>query len=637
MLLALGLLACGPGLDENFGVTENEGSQDCDGLLSEHCLMPFPSDYFRSDGHLLFGQDTLPLQESGVHIDGSWYENVEGYGVATPILLQWAGLSLDGLPEVFQPEQSLAPDSRTIVLDASTGERVAHWTEFDHYSDSLQDPVLVMRMADSLAPATRYVVAIRGAVDRDGATLPATDGFAALRDQQASTIIGIHQRRDHYEDAVFPLLEQAGVERSELQLAWDFTTNSDANSTETLLEALNAVLAAVPAEGPAVTIEEHLVDFGDPWIAHRIEGTVEIPSVLLPEDDRRIRLLRRDSGGAIEASGVEVVEFTLQVPYSVAAGSEAAPVLQYGHGFLGDRGEADNGWLRDLAERKGFSVLAIDMQGMSEEDSLIWLPNMVNDGGTFPLLAEKPIQGLVNHVVVQDMVATSLQTLEGGTLTRDDGGALFDGDRVVYTGNSQGGTMGNIVVSLSSSVKRGVLGVPGCCYPLLLQRSSVFTAFADLLTFAYPDPVDFALVLGLLATGWDRLEGLNYARHSVADPFEGTPAHQILLHVAKEDAQVHNQASFVLGRGFDAVLPVPAIRELWGFETVDYPFSGGVSLVEFDFGWPEDETPMDPPVSETDTHGDLRRLEEGQDQLWHFLMTGEVIDVGAGTTVFDPQ
>ena len=234
------------------------------------------------------------------------------------------------------------------------------------------------------------------------------------------------------------------------------------------------------------------------------------------------------------------------------------------------------------------------------------------------------------------MVGTSLQTL-GEDLVRADGGALFDADTVVYTGNSQGGTMGNIVLSQSSTVTRGVLGVPGCCYPLLLQRSSVFTEFSDLLLFAYPDPVDFTLVLGLLATGWDRLEGLNYARHSVADPFPGTPAHQVLLHVAKEDAQVHNEASFVLGRGFDAVLPVPALREPWGLEPVDYPYSGGASLVEFDFGWPDDETPMDPPVTEHDTHGDLRRLEEGQDQLWHFLLTGEVVDVGAGTQVFDPQ
>jgi len=636
MTTLLLLIACKPGLEDNLGVDETEGSVDCDGLLGTHCLMPFPSDYYRQGQSLVFGPESLPLQENGSHIDGSWYADVAGFGVASPVLLQWPGLSLDGLPQVFEPAQSLEPDARTVVIDTATGERVAHWTEFDHYTQDLADPVFVLRFADALAPDTRYVVALRGAVDGSGAELAPATGFRFLRDQEASTVRGVHGRRDHFEDQVFPVLEDAGVAREELQLAWDFTTNSDANSTGLMAQVRAAVLAEVPAGGPTILIDDHRIDFGDPWIAHRVEGRVEVPSILLPEDERSIRLLRRDDDGQVLASGVEEVPFTLQVPYSVAEGSSAAPVLQYGHGFLGDRGEGDSSWLRELAERKGFSVISIDMQGMSEEDSLIWIQNMINDGATYPLLSEKPHQGVLNHVVVQDMIGTSLQDASDA-LVRDDGGPLFDGDQVVYTGNSQGGTMGNIVLSQSSTVTRGVLGVPGCCYPLLLQRSSVFTEFSDLLLFAYPDPVDFTVVLGLLATGWDRLEGLNYARHSVADPFDGTPAHQVLLHVAKEDAQVHNQASFVLGRGFDAVLPVPALREPWGFETVDYPYEGGASLVEFDFGWPDDDTPMDPPVTETDTHGDLRRLEEGQDQLWHFLMTGEVIDVGAGTDVFEPQ
>ena len=53
-------------------------------------------------------------------------------------------------------------------------------------------------------------------------------------------------------------------------------------------------VAWVSRDGEAVDIEEHLVDFGDAWIAHRIEGIVKIPSVLLPEDERGIRVERSD-------------------------------------------------------------------------------------------------------------------------------------------------------------------------------------------------------------------------------------------------------------------------------------------------------------------------------------------------------
>ncbi len=70
MLLTLILLACQSDLVDNFGVEETEGSLDCEGLLGQHCLMPFPSDYFRQDGHLVFGPESLPLQENGSHIDG---------------------------------------------------------------------------------------------------------------------------------------------------------------------------------------------------------------------------------------------------------------------------------------------------------------------------------------------------------------------------------------------------------------------------------------------------------------------------------------------------------------------------------------------------------------------------------------
>ena len=299
---ALMFLGCQPGLDENFGVTETDGSVDCDGLLGSHCLMPFPSDYFRVGGALAFGPESLPLQESGEHIDGSWYAGLAGYGVATPILLQWPGLSLDGLPEVFRPEQSLAADSRTVIVNAATGERVPHWAEFDHYTDDLEDPVLILRFADALDPDTRYVVGLRDMVDRDGQTLAVAEGFAALRDETTSTIIGVHQRREHFDTAIFPVLADHGVERDGLQLAWDFTTNTDENSTSLMRQARDAVIGAVPAEGPSIAITSHDYDFGSASIAHRIEGTVEIPSVLLPEDDRGIRLLRRDASGVVEAS-----------------------------------------------------------------------------------------------------------------------------------------------------------------------------------------------------------------------------------------------------------------------------------------------------------------------------------------------
>ena len=47
---------------------------------------------------------------------------------------------------------------------------------------------------------------------------------------------------------------------------------------------------------------------------------------------------------------------------------------------------------------------------------------------------------------------------------------------VFYDGNSQGGIFGGTVMSIAQDITRGVLGVPGMNYSLLLTRSVDFDA-----------------------------------------------------------------------------------------------------------------------------------------------------------------
>ena len=54
---------------------------------------------------------------------------------------------------------------------------------------------------------------------------------------------------------------------------------------------------------------------------------------------------------------------------------------------------------------------------------------------------------------------------------------MIDTSAVFYDGNSQGGIFGGTVMSIAQDITRGVLGVPGMNYSLLLTRSS---DFADL-------------------------------------------------------------------------------------------------------------------------------------------------------------
>lgn len=610
-----------------------EGQANCENLSDEHCLMPFPSDYFRDDGgdrpRIAF-RGALPVETDGEQVQDQVFERYDGWPTITPIQFRLPNATLTGTAPYDDIGKSLDDDSKTLVIDAQTGERHAHWVELDHFSETAGVPVMVVRLARALAYDRRYVVIVRGLVDEAGRAVPAPRGLAALRDGTDAEVVGIDERRERFDTEVFDVAAASGVERSEIQLAWDFTTGSEQNVTGTLLAMRDRMLEIVGETGPAYTIDEVAYYDDDPNIAFKVIGTAKVPSFVLPPDDRGIRLLRLDADGAPVAEGTEDVVFEVQFPRSVVDGGEPAAVLQYGHGFLGGRDEADGGWLREMANERGFLIAAIDLQGMNIAAGVVWFGVLAGELSPFPDLSEQPLQGVVNHVAIMRM-------LKGGFLSETDprvtnqGAPWYDGERFYYYGNSQGGTTGSLIMSMHVDVNRGVLGVPGGAFSFLLNRANQWTEISSqLIAPQFETPLDFMAISGLIQLGWDRFEGLNYIRRAGDDPFPGSPAHQVLFHVAREDAQVNNLVSACLGRTVDAKLIGPSVRPVYGLEEVDGPVTAPFVFAEYDFGVPDNPRPNAPANPDTDTHGELRKLAEGQEQLWHFLTTGEVVHVCDG-------
>jgi hypothetical protein len=652
--LLLALVACTsdtpedapPGLADNFGETETVGTPGCDNLLA-NCLLPFPSDAYldRSSGtpSVVLPVEGVPTNTQGQPFGVDGFRALTGFGTASPVLFQLPGAEVPELT-VFDPEPSLQDAARTVLVDAETGERIGHWLETDVLAAQADPTLLTLRPSVPLPRGRTIVVGVRGFVDADGAEVEAPPPFAALRDGEASTWLGVHARRAHFEDAVFPTLEAAGVPRSSLQLAWSFTVASADDANATILATRDRIFEALPDDGPAVIVDEVRVCDAEPLpegchgsIRVILDGHVEVPSVLGEADAAGVRTMNRDADGLPVVDGVETWPFTLQLPHAAFTGEGPVPVLQYGHGFKGSEREADNGWLRDMADRLGFAILATPMQGMNERDALVWTAVLLGDAGRFTELADAPMQGVVNQLVMQRMLSTRFADEAPPELLRDDGTLAWDRDTVWYYGNSQGGTVGTVVMALSLDVQRGVLGVPGASYPLLLHRSTVFTdELAAILAATYPGPDSVSVFLALLGTGWDPFESLGLAPHIHGDPLPGTPDHEVLLHAAKEDHQVHNELSFALGRASGAVLMTPAVRPVWGLPEQAYPASPGAAVVEVDFSVPDDPTPLDPPApwpdlpNGGDTHGWLRAWEPAQDQMVHFLRTGELVDVCDG-------
>ncbi|TVQ93371.1 MAG: hypothetical protein EA397_04435 [Deltaproteobacteria bacterium] len=640
LLTALLLASCGPGLDDNFGVEEDRGDPACENLQTTYCMLPFPSDRYvehRDDGttRLAFDAEALPVNRVGETFDLTAFQGLDGFGVSSPAIFHLPDAAWPSTEHVFDPEPSMGPNALTVMINADTGERIPHWLEPDYLVPD--EPYLfVLRPAVPLPRSSRIVVGIRGLLDVDGEVVEAPRSFQALRDMSASRHRGLHDRRDHFDDHIFPVLEQAGLPRDDLQLAWDFTTSSTESATRDLLTMRDLMLEQVGETGPPVTWESVERVDGDPDIAIIADGVAEVPSFILEPNDLGLRILRRDAQGLPLADGVEQVPFRLQIPHSVVAANEPSAVMQYGHGFLGRRAEGNNRWIRTLANEHQFSLIAANMQGMDETVINTWISALADNAGNMPYLADQALQGIVNHLALQRFVVGGLPLDPHEDLQRLDEGNAFDPERIWYYGNSQGGSLGTVIMGVSVDIERGVLGVPGCCYPFLMHRSYVFDGYAEIFATMYPEHGERSLVVGLVGTGWDRFDPITFAPHISHAPLPNTPPHQVLLHIAMEDGQVLNEVSHVLARAVGAPLLTPKVREIWGLEEVATPYDGLSATTEYDFGIEPHDDPLVPRPSEPDSHGWLRRQPEGRDQMMHFLRTGEFIHTcGEGPCVFE--
>lgn len=607
-----------------------EGDAQCDNLDESTCLFPFPSDHFRKAGgpyghafRLDFG-DKLPVnQNTDARMSKEPFEEHDGFPIYPQIAFHMEG-SLEGAPTLADIAKSTDKASKTLVVDADTLALAPHWAEYDYLAEDQGKKVVQLRLAKALEHRHRYVVVVRGLAGAEPSR-----GFTALRDGQKSNVAGIEERRAHFDERVFSVTDKLGIPRAEIQLAWDFTTTSEENSTDLLRKMRDDLYARIGEDGPEYTIDGKVDDpeGAEGPIATIVSGTAKVPSYMLPLPPDGLRRLRRDSAGMAVAEGFESVKFRVQIPRSMKSGAPGA-VVQYGHGFLGSDKEADNGWLRTFANEKRFAILSADMQGMNTPSGVLWFLHLPKDITNLAYIGEEPLQGNMNHLALVRMMK--------GRFSRDpsmmrDGAAIYDKGAVYYHGNSQGGTQGALVMAMSKDLTRGTLGVPGVSVGWILARASQWKELAGAIQRNYPDPYDFAAIMSLVAVGWDRGDGSNFAKYlSATPPPDGTPKN-VLLHVGLEDAQVNNDVSRVLARMVDAKILAPATKEVYGLPIVQGPVRDQNVYVDFDYGVPERTRTNRPAATETDTHGMPRKNAKAQEQTFRFFTTGEIVHTCEGT------
>jgi hypothetical protein len=667
------------GLDVDAFIAEAGGrkvdatASPCDPMDADYCIYPFPNDYFsvgdatsRTGRRLAFQSEALPANSQGVRVDPAKWNVVDGFSVGPTFLLfdDQLDLAQSGAPPITDLAASIDPSSPALVLDAETGDRQLFWLERDQQGPTPGERAIIGHVGANLENGRRYLVAMRSLKDGAGAPLAAEEVFAAYRDRTGTGQLPAEARRSHME-TIFGELAGHGVARSELYLAWDFTTQSSEATSEKLLHMRDDAFAALGGAAPQFTVDT--VD--EPLNANtfrRIDGTFQVPLYLtelgIPGSE-----LNLGPDGLPEHDGEFTASYRCIIPYAATTGG-AAPAVParpalYGHGLLGSANETSAGHVQAFANEHDFVVCGTDWTGFAEEDLVFVAFTVLRDFSKFPRFIERQHQGVLNF-----MVLGKLLLAEDGFASHPafqvGGESVIDPSGLFYDGNSQGGILGGVLAAFATDITRFVLGVPGINYSTLLDRSTDFEQFRTLLSGYYVNGVDRTTLIALAQILWDQTDPSGHVRHTLSDPYPGTPAKKILYQVAFGDHQVAPVSVEIAARSNGAAIHtpvlapgkvVPEVAPYYGIPAIPaYPFDGS-AVVIWDSGNPAPPIGnVAPPVivdgdpewadlspcaqdHDSDPHECPRRQPAARVQKSEFLKNdGAVVDVCGGAACLAP-
>ena len=326
--------------------------QGCDMLDPAHCLFPFPSDQYTTQAQVgspqsadmggtgrrvNFNPLAMPRNVAGKPIDPTEWNRNDGFSPGQMILTYVPDIAtvkdqsgkpigpIEGAVPITRLADYTASDAPIVVINTATGERHPIWAEIDLNAGVFVQgkipetdqpipspptkgetrPALIIRPAQNFEESTRYIVALRKLKNNSGETIAAGPAFRMCRDGDATLLPQLKDRCAQLETQVFDYLPQ-DIHRDELYLAWDFTVASERSLAGRLLHIRDDAFATLGetvnilpgqagyemGQAPTITVDSNTAPF-NPRIARRIEGTITVPSYLMPSDPSPLE------GGAI--------------------------------------------------------------------------------------------------------------------------------------------------------------------------------------------------------------------------------------------------------------------------------------------------------------------------------------------------
>lgn len=596
-------------------------AQYCDPLQTGHCLYPFPNDYYTvADAHSATGRrlnlhaEALPVaQPTGIPglptspspmAPQEWNRN-DGFSPGAMLLAHLPGIDLvqSGAPALDDLSVALTDDAPIVVIDADSGERQLVWAELDATANDPQRQSLMIRPARNFKEGHRYIVALRNLRDKDGELMAPSALFRAYRDRLRTGEPVYEQRRPAMEE-LFSRLQRHGIARESLVLAWDFTVASQANITGRLLHIRDDAFARLGGNAPAFTVtsvSEEIDGQKRGSFSRGIVGTFQVPNYLTSPggapggrfhygstDIDALPQVNPDSDQISARFRCQVSEATVADFNDPSSQTHPARPVVYGHGLFGEGpgGEFRSNALWEMAYDHNMLYCATDWIGMSRFDVESGVvPSVLADISNLPMMNDRSQQGILNFMFLAELLRHP-QGFASHPAFQHQGNIIFrtDLNEVYFDGNSQGGIVGGALVATAPNIHKGVLGVPGANYSLLLQRFGPFAErFGIMLYPAYPDPLDQSLVFALMQMLWDRAENNGYLSHFAGHPLPNTRADKrLLLQGALGDHLVTQWSAEIMARTIGAPLHEPTRRlgdhpdrnRYFQIDDLNYPHAG---------------------------------------------------------------
>lgn len=655
---------------------------DCDPLDETECFLPFPSFHLlKKDNSSVTGWRVnlqgrlLPYLKRGIRIHTDGVNKMDGFSTMAPILFY-----LDGLKQAHEAgigqlkgsnyiADSTTHESATLLLDVDTKVLIPHSSEID-YLDG-HHPLVLLSPAFPLYHNRHYAVAVVNATDAHYHRLAPTQGMQILLSNgknnftSPSSILDT-DRKTRFINVVIPALEQAASwfsyasDPQSLQLLFDFHTISEQSQLGIARTSRDIAIKQISSvewdwKKHVRTISRIDYDCSDPEaiLARTVHAELDVPWFFDGQKSgSRGAFLDENSLMAGKTAHLGTSKFLVHIPCSLQAsalgktGNKSKPlraILEYGHGLFGDRNEASEQFLLQMAHDEGYIITAMDWRGMSRFDLLVVVKVLICAPMLFQSVRDNLIQGYVNKLALQHFSRHSMLAMDwflfdskekrsnstsapGTVPTLNNASPAF-----VFYGISQGGILGAGYTALSGPTKlldRSILGSPGTPFAMIMTRCLDFSVYDKLLLFDFYDNRHIRFFLSIVQMFWDTVEASGTLAPPVNEPYP-----RVLIQSGLGDTIVPTISSEALGRAFNASSLPGGPRVVFGINTE--PAANGTSLgpyatlTEVEYEKEYLALPVDnilPEIKSNDIHVCLRRDKAMIKQTSEFINTGRTID-----------